>query len=227
MTEQQNVCHLPALSAADEGLLQNNMGQLAMIQGNVQSSSRDVKTIYVTSCFNQEGKTRAAIEMAHGLAINDARVLLVDGNPRNPALHGKYNMADKPGLMDVLFLETELTEAAHTTKYPHLSVMPFGEGPEGRPNMLRDKALAKLLASVGDRWDFVVMDGHSQMGSSDAPIIASMFDGTAIVVECEKTKWEVVQSATRKITSLGGQPLGLILNKRRYYVPDFLYGQRR
>ncbi len=40
----------------------------------------------MTSCANEEGKTTAAINMAHGLSINKNRVLLVDGNPRAPGV---------------------------------------------------------------------------------------------------------------------------------------------
>ena len=216
----------PSLSEADEKLLQGNFSELAMIQGNIQGKDKHVRTIYVTSCFNGEGKTRAVLNMAHGMCINHSRILLIDGNPRTPQLHEKYGISKAPGLMDVLFLGTPPEEAIHETKYRGLHVMPFGQGPPGRPNMLKDRILSDLMDRLKDSYDFLIMDGHSQIGSSDGPLVASIFDGAILVVECEKTKWEVVQEASKKIALLGGKPLGVVLNKRRFYIPRLFYGRK-
>jgi len=43
------------------------------------------------------------------------------------------------------------------------------------------------------------------------------------VVECEKTKWEVVQLAQGKLKQAGVQHIGVVLNKRKYYLPSSVY----
>ena len=48
-------------------------------------------------------------------------------------------------------------------------------------------------------------------------------DGVVIVVEADKTRWPVVQSVREKIVQHGGRLLGMVLNKRRYYIPEFIY----
>lgn len=218
---------VPSLSESEEKRLRENLAELAMIQGNIQGKDKNVRNIYITSCFNGEGKTRASLNMAHGMSINHTNVLLIDGNPRAPKLHERYGIPRTPGLMDVLFLDTPLEDAVHKTKYRDLHIMPFGQGPPGRPNPLKNDALQALLHQLKDHYDFVIMDGHSQIGSSDGPLLASVFDGAVLVVECEKTKWEVVQEASKKIALLGGQPLGIVLNKRRFYIPELLYGRKQ
>jgi len=72
---------------------------------------------------------------------------------------------------------------------------------------------------------FVIVDGSSVLGSSDVSLIADSFDAVAIVVQCEKTKWEVLQMTAKKIETSGGNLLGVILNSRKYYIPKFLYGK--
>ena len=215
----------PSLSEADERRLQENLGELAMVQGNILSVSkgRRVKALYVTSCHNGEGKTRAAIGLAHGLAINKARVLLVDGNPRAPVLDRRYHMPGVPGLCEYLCLDCAVNkELVRATKYPNLSVMPFGGKEYGRPDLLGGNKLESFLETLGGQFDYVIMDGHSMTGS-DTNIIACKFDGIVLAVQCARTKWEVVRLAAQKMTLMGGTVLGVVLNRRQYYIPKFLY----
>ncbi len=50
-----------------------------------------------------------------------------------------------------------------------------------------------------------------------------MVDGVIIVVEAEKTRWQVALSLKEKIINNGGNILGLVFNKRQYYIPQFIY----
>ena len=51
-----------------------------------------------------------------------------------------------------------------------------------------------------------------------------MFDAAFIVIVCEKTRWEVVQIAEDKIKKSGGPTaIGIIFNRRKYYIPRFVY----
>lgn len=209
----------PGLSKKYEALLKENIAELAMIQSNIQGRNKSCRTIYVTSCFNGEGKSHTAVSMAHGLAINRSRILLVDGNPRKPILHKRYRIQKSPGLLDVLFKGIKTDDAIIATRHQGVDLLPIGEGPAGRPDLTQDDSLHQWLSTQDTTYDFIIMDGLSLIGSSDSPLLASVFDGVAIVVLCEKTKWEVTQEAMKKITMLGGQPLGLVLNKRKFYIP--------
>jgi Mrp family chromosome partitioning ATPase len=48
-------------------------------------------------------------------------------------------------------------------------------------------------------------------------------DGVIFVVEAEKTRWPVALAAKEKIVSHGGNILGMVFNKRRFYIPEFVY----
>lgn len=215
----------PRLSEADEQRLQENLDELAMVQSNILSSQNGqaIRSIYVTSCANEEGKTTAAINMAHGLSINKNRVLLVDGNPRAPALHKRYHTDVSPGLSSWLAGNGESREGlVRPTFYPNLSLITFGAAAPGRPNLLAENALSRFLGEYAGDFDYIIMDGHSMTGS-DTGMVASIFDAVVIVAQCEKTKWEVVKHAAQKMTLMGGKVLGVVLNRRKYYVPDFIY----
>ena len=48
-------------------------------------------------------------------------------------------------------------------------------------------------------------------------------DGVIMVVEAERSRSEVVNATTAVIAEASGHVLGLVLNKRRQYIPKHLY----
>jgi len=56
-------------------------------------------------------------------------------------------------------------------------------------------------------------------------LLAGQVDGVVLVAECEQTKWEILALCKEKLGRLGGQVLGVILNKRQFYIPGALYGK--
>lgn len=61
-----------------------------------------------------------------------------------------------------------------------------------------------------------------------APILlelAGLADGVVMVVESERTRWQAAASLKGKLEKQGGRILGVLLNKRKYYIPRFIYNR--
>lgn len=216
--------HLPRLSKKAEKQLASNFKELSMIDGNILGLKKDVKIIYVSSCFDAEGKTISAINMAYALSVYAGRnVLLIDGNLHAPQIHRLFNTDIYPGLRDVLYSNIPLEEVVVPTQYNNLTIMTGGSIPSDKPMPFNEDALKARLGEVREQFDYVIFDGNSVFGSSEVVSFAKHFDAVVLVVECEKTKWEVLQMASEKIQKAGGDVLGVVLNKREYYIPDSIY----
>lgn len=214
------------LDAGVKQVLMENFGALSGVQGSLVSAAenRDVRSILVTSSNRGEGKTITAIGMAYALSNHaNAQVLLVDGNFSAPAIHQRFGIRQQPGFADYLTSEIGLEEVVCATDDPRLLLMPNGGGGTTLFDVIRSRSGAQRLDALKAKFDFVICDGSSVFGSSDASIVASNFDGMVLVVECERTRWEVVQDAKERLTKAGGKILGVALNKRRYYIPKALY----
>jgi Mrp family chromosome partitioning ATPase len=59
--------------------------------------------------------------------------------------------------------------------------------------------------------------------SSEAPFFASQVDGVVLVVEADLTKRDQILRARHVIEMGGGKLVGMVLNKRRHLVPEWLY----
>lgn len=208
-----------------EGKVQRNR-ELAQVQGNLFSSDKQVRLLYVGSNFPGEGKTTAAISMAFGLSQKALKgVLLIDGNTDRPKLHQHFATSQEPGLINVLQGKVGFNEVLRPTVWPKLTVMTHGTQEREFNSVKWKKELKDLLDHCREQYDFVVYDGHAILSSPDAPFTANLFDGVILVVECEKTKLEVVNMTREKIEKVGSHILGLVMNRRKYYIPRFLYGK--
>jgi protein-tyrosine kinase len=206
-----------------------NLKELSTIEGNIASFATDkqpIKTILVTSCSPLEGKTVSSISMALALSIEaNAKVVLIEGNMSSPRIHELFNIDTVPGLSDLLISRSNLNEIMRKTEFKNLTIIPSGSDISKKLDVFETERLQDLIGSLKKDFDYVIVDGQSVSGSSDVSIISKYFDGIVFVVECEKTRWEVLQQSKEKIKGVGGNILGVVLNKRIYYIPEKLYGK--
>lgn len=216
---------LPSLSKSLEDKIFKNQRELSLVYSNLATVMPKARTIYVTSCFKQEGKTTAAISLACGIATHGpAKVLLADGNITAPQIHTLFDIASSPGFYD-LKNSVRTDETFYQTAYKNLYISPIGKSIE-REGLRSGDIISGLIEKISNAFDFIIVDGESIMESSGAIFAASTFDATIIVAQCENTKWDVVNIASEKIRASGGKIGGMILNKRQYYIPRFFYRKK-
>ncbi len=73
------------------------------------------------------------------------------------------------------------------------------------------------------RYELVVVDAPPATASADGLALCGKADGVVLVVEAEGTRWPVAQSVKDAIVRSGGKVFGVVLNKRRFYIPSFIY----
>jgi protein-tyrosine kinase len=74
-----------------------------------------------------------------------------------------------------------------------------------------------------DHFDLVVFDAPAMSHGALGPALTKKVDGVVVVVEAERTRAPVVAELQRVIEVNGGRILGVVLNKRRFHIPRFLY----
>jgi Mrp family chromosome partitioning ATPase len=69
------------------------------------------------------------------------------------------------------------------------------------------------------------MDSPAVQRSSAGILVAPLADITLVVVEAESTRAPVIQNLVRRIEAGGGAVFGAVLNKRRFFIPRFVYSK--
>lgn len=77
--------------------------------------------------------------------------------------------------------------------------------------------------SLRQRFDMILIDSPPFETSPDGIAISRRVDGVVLVLEAEKTRWPVAERLKEQIQLNGGNILGIVFNKRRYHIPEFVY----
>lgn len=172
------------------------------------------RTIAVTSCREGEGKTTTALALAKDCAATGRKVLLIDADMRRPSLHKHLSLANNSGLSSVLTQDQlVLKTAIIDTPFANLKVMPSGPRPPRPAELLSGAAFRSLLAYLGDQYDQIIVDCPPVLGLADTPQIASVVEGTIMVIEANRSQRGAIAAATRRLLNANANLLGSVLTK--------------
>jgi len=182
------------------------------------------RSILVTGCSPEDGKTIVATNLAAGLALNGRRILLVDANFRRPMIHNALNVSNEIGFGDVLNDPSVFDHAVRATEVPNLSVMPLGNRPSNPTELLESQLLIDFIERALEEYDHLIFDSGPLLMVSDAIALAPRVDGVITVVRARGNSRGLLQRVRDELRRLKAEHLGVILNAVRvqgggYYGP--------
>jgi Mrp family chromosome partitioning ATPase len=74
-----------------------------------------------------------------------------------------------------------------------------------------------------DKFDYVILDAPPVPAFPECLVLCAKVDGVVLVVESGKTRRQVALRARKQVEEVGGKVLGVVLNKRKYYIPEWIY----
>jgi polysaccharide biosynthesis transport protein len=171
-----------------------------------------LNTVLLASAGCGEGKTYIAHALADGLVNQGMRVLLVDTRQRAPLA---VDSLSKLGSEQCVFRET-----AHPL-LTHLCLAQ-ASGATNSP-LVRYEQLMRQLDEVQGRFQLVVLDGPAVGSEPEGLWLASAVGYVLLVVEADRTPGLTAAQALKLLEGSGGRTLGVVLNKRRFVIPQWLY----
>lgn len=191
------------------------------------------RSLLVTSARPGEGKSTTAFATALNLSRVGRRVLLVDGDLRNPSMHRVLEIENSQGMSNFLSGAAELTGVVRKTPYSTLDFIPCGPLPPNPAELWGGSRLQALLDQAFAVYDHVVIDGPPVLGFADAPVLSSSVEGTLFVLESRITGRRQARGALRRLSMGRGRVLGAVLTKFQAhrtrhegydYAYDYHYG---
>jgi len=166
------------------------------------------KIICITAATGGEGTSEVAANTAIALSKNNNKVLLVDGNLRNPVQHVAFNVQNK-GLTNAVIMDEDLT--IHRNIVPHLDVLTAGEIVEHPSEVVDSSKLSTIWEYIRDEYDVVIIDTPPVLDVTDAIVLAEKSDGVMLVVKNEVTSPKDLIEAKKRLTQVGIPLLGSIV----------------
>jgi len=195
------------------------------IRTSVMFSSADdgSRAVLVTSTQPSEGKSVVAANLAISLAQAGLRVLIVDADMRKPRLHDLMKVKQEPGLSSLLVGRAKASEVVLKTSTSNLWVMPAGPNPPNPAELLGSTRFADLLKTLGEHFDWVVIDSPPVMAVTDPSVVAFRTTGVIFVIGSEQVNRHKALTAVQKLTASKAKILGAILNRANVERNPYYY----
>ncbi|MBW2642849.1 MAG: CpsD/CapB family tyrosine-protein kinase [Deltaproteobacteria bacterium] len=183
-----------------------------------------VKTILITSPAHGDGSTTTATSFAKTMAqFCRLNVLLIDANLRSPRLHEVFNVEHNQGLADLLTKEEEANSLFKKVGHGNLYLIPCGKKNSGPLAIFESDRFDKTLKLMREKFDYVILDAPPVSGYAETKVMGKKVDGVILVVESGKTRKQVAIRAKQELEDAGAKVLGVILNRRKHYIPEWIY----
>jgi protein-tyrosine kinase len=201
---------------------------------NHLQTQQPLHTLVVTSASPAEGKSFTATNLAVTQAqLADKRILLADFDFRRPSIDKTFQIDCAPGITDFLLGKATLAEILRRVSGTNLFILTAGEAVPNPLELLNLKECKALIDSLRNHFDWVVLDSPPLLFAADANLLATMCDGTVLVVRIGATTFD---SVTRALQSLcENNILGIVVNGARRgelyskytYYHDYYYDREK
>ena len=196
------------------------------LRTNVQFCGQDIRTIAVTSCHENEGKTVISLNLAKSFAELGKRVLVVDADMRNSVVAGRHTSVKRPvGLSEVLSGIEEVSECVYETQIPGLHLMFSGKYPPNPVELLSGNYFETLLRNAAASYDYVIVDTPPLGLVIDAAVIAPHCDGTILVMANHAVRYRQAQEVVGQLKKSGSRILGVVRNHVSKTADNVKYGK--
>lgn len=174
-----------------------------------------------------EGASTISLQLTRTLARrSDGKVLLIDGDTSRAAGTLSQSVgaaAGLPGLAEVLAGQIELSKAILSTEEPNLHFLPAGQSSIAFSDGVVGDKMRQFLEDMATLYRVVAVDAPPVLSHPDSRSLAALADGVVVVVRAHRTRREVIQKAMAILQGAHVHVIGVVLNDRRYPVPEFLY----
>jgi protein-tyrosine kinase len=181
------------------------------------------KVIQFIGSSEEEGTSTIVREFA-AVSVNKfgKKVLLMDTDTQKPSQHLFFNINPTVSCEDVFRDGKPSDNALNQIESSGLFLSAISNSLSSTAQIFESLNNSNFWEKMRS-FDLVLIDSPPAATSSDGLYISRMVDGVVLVLEAEKTRWPLAKSMKDKIIRNGGKVLGIVFNKHRHHIPEFIY----
>ena len=192
------------------------------------SNNKPSRVISISSARPSEGKTSTAVNLAVAFAQLGKKVLLIDGDMRNPRLHKIFKIKNTSGLSSYLVGKVSLQETIINAPVANMFIIPSGPIPPNPVELLDSEPMAALFkAPLLMECDYIFIDTPPFIEIVDPILLAKHSDGMVLVTWVGKTKRNAIEKLKEQVDQFKIPLFGIVLNmvdlKKSWYDYNYSY----
>ena len=180
------------------------------------SSEVPLKTLLVASGSAGDGRTSVACNLASAFVAKFEKVLLIDGNLRQPGVHHAYPPEEaagqrRAGLTSILTGECGSHEAICSSGIEGLDIIYAGPPTANPAELLASQRMKELIENVVHDYDRVIIDSPPVLLVSDVKILAKLVSATLLVFNAAVTRRGAAERTIGELQDVGANVIGCVL----------------
>jgi polysaccharide biosynthesis transport protein len=186
--------------------------QLRALRASLLLAPDHPHSVAITAARPREGKTTVTHALGRLAAMNGERVIVVDCDIQHPP--GSAVSGDAaPGLVDCLRERTSLAEVIRRNPTTGMDFIPCGTNEANAFWLLTSAAMARLLQTLRQDYDLILLDTPPAEAITDARIVAGMADATVFCVRWRATPRHTAMNALELLEDAHANVVGVALTQ--------------
>ncbi len=171
-----------------------------------------LRSLAVIGAAGGVGATTVAMNLARTMTAGNKTVLLISlkksapGGSPDPAITKASGIISLARQMEGNFYYAEMPASRF------LQIVPGS-----------DATLARITQDLTEKYDVVIWDVMPIDASPQSGAICKHAEGVVLVLHAGKTRWHSARHAINAIRFSGANILGVVLNKKKVYIPRWIY----
>lgn len=189
---------------------------------------KKLKSILVSSSIPGEGKTTISLNLAFSLKDRGKKVLVIDGDLRNPSVHQLVNINSKNikyGISDVLTGKSRPLEAIIYNQDLGISMMLGRKSVGNASELLSSRNMQYLIEELSDYFDCIIVDTPPAAMMTDASVVAAYMDAVLYVIRQDYSKVNYISEGIGLLADSDTEVLGCVLNCAQAGFGSYGYGK--
>ena len=191
------------------------------------------KTILLASGEPEDGKTSAAVNLALSLVAKHKKVVLIDGNFRQPMLQKIFPRlasdaaGGQYGLSNLLLGQCTIRQGLRPTGVEGLDLLDTGLLPPNPMELLSSPRMDTLIQELRKVYDHIILDSAPALLVSDAKVLARLADATVLIVNADGTRRGAALRVLNEMQSVHANVAGVLLFGARSLSGGYFREQQR
>lgn len=200
--------------------------ELGIMRNLIESQlpSRAFRSLLVTSATSGEGVSTITSNFAKALADDPVlNILVADANPEDAVQHELFDLENRAGFVEFARGDARPEDVIQNTVRRNLCVVTSGADTGGMFQLVGTERIATFVRSLQPRFHYLFFDAPPVLSYPETSVLGSHVDGVLLVVRALRTRREAVARATDTLIKSGCNVIGVVLNRYKYSIPEFIY----
>jgi capsular exopolysaccharide synthesis family protein len=176
---------------------------------------RAMQIICITSAVSGEGKSTVAANLAQSLSLAGRKVVLIEGDLRNPHLSRALSPGVRSGLLEVALEEMSLNQAVLVDPLTKLAFMPAPLPKDAAllTEFVSSEGMSNILAELRNHFDVVIVDAPPLVPLVDGRALVEQSDAVILTVGWDHTPEDIFLHAVELLNPVHERVIGTVLTR--------------